>query len=331
MKNWRHWLNEYATMLLIWAALVGLFAFASDRFFTVATFSSLAAQIPTLTVVAAGMTLVIITAGIDLSVGSVLGFSGAVFGVALVNAGLPVPVAAALALFAGAFAGWLNGWISVRLRVPSFIVTLGMLEVARGTSYLLTGSQTKYLGDVLGALSRPLAGVGLPAAFILAIAVVGFLQLVLARTVFGRRIIAIGTNEEAVRLSGIDPRGPKIAVFAISGLLVGLGSLFYVARLGSSDPNAGAGLELSAIAAVVIGGTSLAGGRGSVISTFIGVLIIATLETGLAQLGASEPLKRVITGAVIIAAAIVDGWRSGGAGGPGGLRAAFRALLHRPT
>lgn len=324
-------MTEYATLILIWVGLVGLFSLASDRFLTPATFSSLAAQVPALTVVAAGMTLVVITAGIDLSVGSVLGLAGAVFGVALVNAGLPVPVAAALALAAGALAGGVNGWISVRLRVPSFIVTLGMLEVARGGSYLLTDSQTKYLGDVLGGLSRPLAGIGLPVAFFLAVAVVGFLQLVLSRTVFGRRLIAIGTNEEAVRLSGIDPRGPKVAVFAISGLLVGLGSLFYVARLGSSDPNAGAGLELSAIAAVVIGGTSLAGGRGSVISTFIGVLIIATLETGLAQIGASEPLKRVITGAVIVAAAIVDGWRTGGPGGPRALLGRLRDLLRRPA
>ncbi len=320
------WLKDYAPLLLIWIALLGLFSFSSDRFFTAATFSSLANQIPTLTVIAAGMTLVIITAGIDLSVGSVLGFAGAVFGLALLGWNLPVPLAVLLALLAGAGAGWVNGWISARLRVPSFIVTLGMLEIARGLSYLLTDSQTQYLGGTLSNLARPLPGIGLPPSFFIAVVVVILLQIVLTRTVFGRRIIAIGTNEEAVRLAGINPLGPKIAVFVITGALVGLGALFYTARLGSSDPNAGSGLELAAIAAVVIGGTSLMGGRGSVVSTFLGVLIIATLETGLAQLGASEPLKRVITGAVIVIAAVIDGWRTAGPGGPAAL---VRRLLKR--
>ena len=319
MKHWKRWTSEYAALLLIWLGLVGLFSLASDRFFTAATFSSLAGQVPTLTVIAAGMTLIVITAGIDLSVGSDLGFAGAVFGVALSNGHLPVLIAALLALLAGAAAGWVNGWVSVRLRVPSFIVTLGMLEVARGLSFVLTDSQTKYLGSVLGGLSVVLPVIGVPVSFIVALFVVVLLQVILSRTIFGRRLIAIGTNEEAVRLAGIDPAGPKIVVFVLTGLLVGMGALFYTARLGSSDPNAGIGLELSAIAAVVIGGTSLMGGRGSVISTFLGVLIIATLESGLAQLGVSEPVKRVITGSVIVIAAVVDGWRAGIPGRPGAL------------
>jgi len=132
---------------------------------------------------------------------------------------------------------------------------------------------------------------------------------VLSRTVFGRYLVAIGTNEQAVRLAGINPMPAKIAVFALLGLLSGLGGVFYTSRLGSSDPNAGVGLELLAIAAVVIGGTSLMGGRGSVVNTFFGVLIIATLEAGLAQIGASEPTKRVITGVVIVGAVILDAWR----------------------
>jgi len=127
--------------------------------------------------------------------------------------------------------------------------------------------------------------------------------------VFGRYLVAIGTNESAVRLAGINTKPVKVAVFALLGLLTGLGGVFYTSRLGSSDPNAGVGLELSAIAAVVIGGTSLMGGRGSVVNTFFGVLIIATLEAGLAQVGASEPTKRVITGLVIVVAVVLDAWR----------------------
>lgn len=311
-------------MLLIWIAVIGFFALASDRFFSGSTFTSLAGQVPTLTVVAAGMTLVIITAGIDLSVGSLLGFAGAVFGVAVLREESSFGLAGAvfLTLLAGAAAGLVNGAITVGLRVPAFIVTLGMLEVARGSAYLLTDSQTMYLSGRLESLARPLPGIGLQPSFLIAVMVVLILQFVLTRTVFGRRIIAIGTNEEAVRLAGIDPTGPRILVFVIAGLLVGLGALFYTARLGSADPNAGEGLELSAIAAVVIGGTSLMGGRGSVVNTFFGVLIIATLETGLAQIGASEPVKRVITGAVIVVAAVIDSLRVNGALGPG-------RLLHR--
>jgi ribose transport system permease protein len=314
-------------MLAVWLGLVAFFAAMSDRFLSAATFLSLAAQIPTLTVVAAGMTLVIITSGIDLSVGSVLGVAGAVFGVAVVSGGWPVAPAAGLAILAGVAAGWSNGWIAVRLRVPSFIVTLGMLEVARGLSYLLTGSQTMYLAGALRGLARPLPGLGLPPSFFIAIAVVTILQLVLSRTVYGRHLIAVGTNEEAVRLAGIRPAGLRISVFVLSGALVGLGALFYTARLGSADPNAGVGLELSAIAAVVIGGTSLMGGRGSVVSTFLGVLIIATLDTGLAQAGATEPVKRVITGAVIVGAAVVDGWRHAG---PGWASTLLRRVLMGP-
>jgi ribose transport system permease protein len=316
MKSWKKFIGEYATMLAIWIGILLLFSILSDRFFTAATFSSLASQIPTLTVIAAGMTFVIIVAGIDLSVGSVMGMAGAVFGAALMRGGLPVPVCLLIALAAASLAGLVNGWISVRLRVPSFIVTLGMLEVARGLSYLATQSQTMYLNGALSGVARPIKGIGLPASFLIAIAVVVVLQLILSRTVYGRRLIAIGTNERAVHLAGVNARRPQILVFVICGFLAGLGALFYTARLGSADPNAGSGLELSAIAAVVIGGTSLMGGKGSVINTFFGVLIIATLETGLAQVGASEPVKRVITGGVIVIAAIIDACRNQVPGGP---------------
>jgi ribose transport system permease protein len=158
-------------------------------------------------------------------------------------------------------------------------------------------------------LSEPIRGFGISPAFLITVLVIILLQLILSRTVFGRYLVAIGTNEQAVRLSGIDPRPMKIAVFALLGLLSGLAGVFYTSRLGSADPNAGVGLELSAIAAVVIGGTSLMGGRGSVLNAFFGVLIISTLEAGLAQIGVSEPAKRVVTGGVIVGAVIIDAWR----------------------
>jgi ribose transport system permease protein len=184
-----------------------------------------------------------------------------------------------------------------------------MLELARGGAYLATDSQTKYLGLVVEPLAKPIAGLGLPPSFFIAMFIVIVAEIVLRKTVFGRHLIAIGTNENAVRLAGINPHPAKIAVFIISGFLSALGALFYPARLGSSDPNAGTSLELAAIAAVVIGGTSLMGGRGSVINSLLGVLIIATLEAGLASLSVSEPIKRIVTGIVIIIAVLLDLWR----------------------
>lgn len=315
-------LGEYGALLLVWVALVLLFGALSGNFLKPATFGALANRIPTLMVVSAGMTLVLIIGGIDLSVGSVLGLGGAVLGLAMIDWHWPFWAGAGLCLGVGVAAGAVNGLVSVWLGIPSFIVTLGMLEAVRGLAYLVTHSQTKYIGPGVEPLSQTIPGLGCSWAFLIAVAVIAGGQLVLSRNLFGRYLIAIGANERAVRLAGIDPRPAKLAVFALLGLLTALGALFYTSRLGSADPNAGSGLELSAIAAVVIGGTSLMGGRGSVVSSFFGVLIIATLEAGLAQVGASEPAKRIITGLVIVLAVVLDAWRQHLAG-----RSLFRRLL----
>jgi ribose transport system permease protein len=312
MKRAKEILAPCAALLVAWIAVVILFSILSERFFSPATFSNLATQIPPLAVVATGMTLVIITAGIDLSVGSVLGMAGAVFGASLVIWQLPLPLAGLLAIATGTLAGSFNGWISAWWKVPSFIVTLGMLEIARGIAYHVTDSKTMYLDGSLAGLSAPLQGIGLPPSFFVAVSIVLATHLILIKTVYGRRLMAIGANETAVTLAGIRTLRLKASVFVIAGAFSGLGALLYTSRLGSADPNAGIGLELSAIAAVVIGGTSLEGGRGSVLNTFLGVLIIATLEAGLAQMGASEPLKRIITGGVIVAASCLDAYRNHG-------------------
>lgn len=300
---------EYLGLLGVLVLLVALFSMLSGHFFSRITFTTLANQVPALTVIAVGMTLVLIAAGIDLSVGSVMALGASALALARVEWQMSLPVAVALCLAVGLLAGLMNGFITVRWAVPSFIVTLGMLEVARGAAYLVTGSRSVFVGAAMGAVGLPLPGLGLSPAFISAVAIVIMGQVLLSKTVLGRYIIAIGTNPEAVRLSGIDPRPVLITVFALSGLLAGLGGVFHVAYLESADPNSGIGLELSAIAAVVIGGTSLMGGRGSVVSSFLGVLIIAVLQSGLAQIGASEPTKRIVTGAVIVAAVILDGYR----------------------
>jgi ribose transport system permease protein len=300
---------EYHGLLAVLVLLVALFSALSDHFFSRITFTTLANQIPALTVIAVGMTLVLIAGGIDLSVGSVMSLGSAVLAMARIGWQLPLPVAMALCLAVGLVSGLANGFITVHWAVPSFIVTLGMLEVARGCAYLVTESRSVFVGAAMGPVGTPLPGIGLSPAFVLSVLVVAAGQVLLSRTVLGRYIVAIGTNREAVRLSGIDPRLTVVSVFALSGLLAGLGGVFHLAYLESADPNSGIGLELSAIAAVVIGGTSLMGGRGSVVSSFLGVLIIAVLQTGLAEIGATEPAKRIVTGAVIVAAVILDAYR----------------------
>jgi ribose transport system permease protein len=302
----RSGLSDVLGMLIVLGGLAILFGLLSKHFWTGQTLKIIVNQIADLMVVSVGMTFVLVIGGIDLSVGSVLALAGTVLGIALVDWHWPFWLAFAGCLAVAGTCGVVNGLVSVLWSIPSFIVTLGMLEMARGAAYLVTDSETKYIGPRVEWIARPIAGLGISLAFLIALVLVLLGHLLLTRTTLGRYMIAVGTNEEAVRLSGIDPRPVKLITFVISGLLAGLGALFQVARVSSADPNGANGMELGAIAAVVIGGTSLMGGRGSVLRTFLGVLIIATLQTGLAQVGASEPAKRLITGAVIVLAVIAD-------------------------
>ncbi|HVF86512.1 MAG TPA: ABC transporter permease [Pyrinomonadaceae bacterium] len=300
--------TDYLGMALVLAALVVAFGLTTQHFLTLTTFRTIANQIPDAVLVATGMTFVLIVGGIDLSVGSVLALGGSLLGVSLVRYHLPLPVAVAACLGVGLMCGLINGVVIARWAIPSFIVTLGMMEMARGGAYLVANSQTQYIGGSIEAIAETsVLGLSLPFLFAVAVAVAG--QFVLSHTVFGRRMIAVGANEDAARLSGVDARGIKLVVFMLCGFLASIAAVMQSARLSSADPNAGAGSELQAIAAVVIGGTSLMGGRGSVVNSFFGVLIIAVLGAGLAQMGAQEPTKRLITGGVIVAAVLLDHYR----------------------
>jgi ribose transport system permease protein len=300
---------DYLILLAVLVAMILLFGLLRDSFFSVATLGSVANRIPALALVATGMTLVMITGGIDLSVGSVLGFCGAAVGVMMADWhwGLALALLASIAL--GSAIGGTTGAVSVKLRLPSFIVSLGMLEIARGLAFLTTNSQTKYIGADIESLGAPVGGLVISPAFFISVLVVAAGQVMLSHMAVGRHWIAIGANREAALVSGVPVDRPRILAHALLGALTGLAAVFNCSRLGSADPNAGVGFELSAIAAVVVGGTSLMGGRGSVVKSFIGVLIIATLEAGLVQIGASEPTKRVVTGTVIVAAVLADTWR----------------------
>jgi ribose transport system permease protein len=238
----------------------------------------------------------------------VLALAAAVAGLVLVDWQLALWMAAASALGVGVACGWLNGWLSTRWRLPSFIATLAMLEMARGATYLVSESQTRYLGarvDVIGA--EAFAGLRFPV--LAALVVVAAAHVMLTGTVLGRQIFAVGANDEAARLAGIDTRRVRVIAFTASGALAGLAAVAQSARLSAADPNAGIGLELEAIAAVVIGGASLSGGRGSVLASAIGAMVMAVLGAGLAQMGVQEPTRRLTTGAVIVIAATTDMWR----------------------
>jgi ribose transport system permease protein len=212
------------------------------------------------------------------------------------------------AICTGGLCGFFNGYVSVKCGLPSFIVTLAMMEIARGGAHAVTKSQTQYIGTPIEGFANAQI-FGLSLAFLLAMLVVVAGQIVLSRAVFGRYMMAVGANPEAARLSGIAPGKIKTRVLFISGFLAALAAIIDTSRFQSANPNAGAGFELQAIAAAVIGGTSLMGGRGSVVRTFFGVLIVAVLNTGLATVGAADEIKRIATGAVIIAAVMVDHYR----------------------
>lgn len=304
----RRFLSESLGLVLVLAGLIVFFGLITRHFFSLTTFQTIVNQIPDSLVIAVGMTFVLVIGGIDLSVGSLLALCGAVLGVCLAQWHWPLLPAIAACLVTGVFAGAVNGTVTVRWALPSFIVTLGMLEAARGAAYLLTRSQTQYIGAQIEQIAEAGAlGISLP--FLLAFAIVVIGQVVLSHTTFGRYMFAVGANEEAARLSGVPTRAVRLSVFVVSGLLASVAAVIHCARMSAADPNTGIGYELNAIAAVVIGGTSLMGGRGSVINTFLGVLIIAVLENGLVQAGAQDPTKRLVTGAVIVGAVIIDYYR----------------------
>ena len=293
-----------------------LLALTSDRFFTAANGLNVLRQISVNVCIATGMTLVVLAGGIDLSVGSVLACCGAL-SAGLLTRGLSFPGldlfvgftlvgAMFAAILAGSIFGLFNGWMVTRFRVPPFVATLAMLTIARGLTMLYTeGHPISQLGTGFAQLGTG-SWIGIPVSVWMAVLVVLAAHVLTKMTRMGRYLYAIGGNEEAARLSGINIAGVKTRVYAIAGGLAALGGLIVTARLDSAQPNAGTGYELDAIAAVVIGGTSLSGGRGSVAGTVMGAVIIGVLNNGLVLLNVSPFWQQVVKGSVILLAVIVD-------------------------
>lgn len=310
------------SLLLKFQSLIALFVLClaisllSDKFLTGANFWNVLRQISVNVCISTGMTLVVLTAGIDLSVGSVLALAGAV-AAGLLRNGLPIEGAnlyvgftvlgAVLAgLLTGAALGCFNGWTITRFRLPPFVATLAMLTIARGLTMLWTGGfPITGLGESFDYLGTGWL-LGIPVPVWVSGLIVVLASLMTTKTRLGRYIYAIGGSESAARLSGVNINQVKIAVYTLAGALAAVGGLLVTARLDSAQPNAGLSYELDSIAAVVIGGTSLSGGRGSVLGTVQGAIIIGVLNNGLVLLNVSPFWQQVVKGFVILLAIIID-------------------------
>jgi ribose/xylose/arabinose/galactoside ABC-type transport system permease subunit len=277
----------------------------TPHFLTVSNLLNVAEQTSINAIVAAGMTFVIVSGGIDLSVGSIVALSGVVLGMAL-KADRPLGAALAAALAVGGASGLANGVLISRGGLPPFIVTLGTMSVARGAALLVTeGRPVSGFGASFRALATGRVGF-VPAPVIVTALVYLTATFVLTRTTFGRYVYAIGGNEEATRLSGVPVRFHKTMIYGVSGLMSAGAAVILTARLNSAQPIAGMMYELDAIAATVIGGTSLMGGEGALGGTLVGALIMGVLRNGLNLLGVSSFLQQIVIGGVIVIAVLLD-------------------------
>ncbi len=292
--------------LAVLVALCVAMSVLSPYFLSVSNVLNILLATSTIGVLAIGATFVISAAGIDLSLGSVLGLASVAGAFAAVNLELAWPLALAAALGAGAAAGWVNGMLVTRAGIPAFIVTLGMLGIARGLALILSSGRAIYgLPDPLVYLGqgRPW-GVPVPVIVLCAVALVA--HYILARTPFGAHTLALGDNERAARATGIDVDRQRVLLYTLSGLMAGLAGLIFMARVNAGDPTAGLNYELTAITAAIIGGTNLFGGRGSILGTMIGALIMGVLQNGLNLLAVQAYYQQMAIGAVLILAVWLD-------------------------
>jgi len=314
-KTYRQSLSKFQSLIAL-IILCLVISLLSDKFLTAANAWNVMRQISVNICISVGMTLVVLTAGIDLSIGSVLALCGAITAGLLKNGiempssnlyiGFTILGATVAGLLVGSLLGWFNGWTITRFKVPPFVATLAMLTIARGLTMLWTkGFPITGLGENFAHLGTGwLLGIPLP---VWISGVIVFIAVVITnKTKLGRYIYAIGGNESAATLSGIDIKNIKIAVYTMAGALAGVGGLLVTSRLDAAQPNAGTGYELDSIAAVVIGGTSLSGGRGSVLGTVLGAIIIGVLNNGLVLLNVSPFWQQVVKGFVILAAVVID-------------------------
>lgn len=297
--------------LIVLAMLSIAMSILSPFFLSLSNFLNILLATSTIGVLAIAATLILSAAGLDLSIGSVLGLSGVAGAWMVVQAGLPWPAAIVGCLGAGAFAGYVNGVLITRLRIPAFIVTLGMLGIARGAALILAPNggaiyglpgPVVYLGQ-----GRPF-GIPMPVIILMLTAIVAHFLLAYSR--FGSHTLALGDSEVAARATGIPVEGLRRKLYTLSGLLAGLAGMIFMARVNAGDPTAGLNYELTAITAAIIGGTSLFGGRGSILGTMVGALIMGVLQNGLNLLAVQSYYQQIAIGIVLILAVYIDQFQS---------------------
>ena len=313
---WRNVIGrpEFGVFLILLAMSVGLSLY-TDTFLTSTNIFNILRAFSWIAISAFGQCMAIITTGIDLSVGSVMGLTGLATAMLLAR-GVNVPVAVGGGLLTGLIVGFLNGLMITRGKLPPFIATLGTYLMARGLCYGLTGGwPVRNLPQSfrnLGQYDIPIAGVGVPLPLIFMLAIAVIMSAFLARTVWGYRIYALGGNETATALSGINTNRVKIMVYSLCGFLTAIGGVLMTARLGVAAPTAAQGYELDVIAATVVGGTSMKGGEGTILGVLIGAAIMQVLRNGLVLMGVSAYWLQAVQGLVIVVAIMLDQLRKRG-------------------
>ena len=300
-------LRQYG-IFLAFILICGLLSYASSQFLTVSNWTIIFTQVSINALLAFGVTFVIITGGIDLSVGSIVAVAGVVAALIASNQNLPLVVPVVGALLAGLFIGLLNGLIITKSKIAPFIVTLGVMTMGRGFALIMSkGRPISNLSDSFNFIGGgDILGIPFPIIILLIVFIMSY--ILLKKTVFGRYVYAIGGNEQAALASGINVNKIKISVYALCGALAGLAGILLTSRITTGQPNAGAGFELDAIAAAIIGGTSTSGGTGTILGTLIGALLIGVINNGLDLLNVTSYYQQVIMGAIIIGAVLLDSW-----------------------
>jgi ribose transport system permease protein len=311
-RSWLATLGPFLGLLAV-IAVFALLTDTPDQYLSIRNFRIVVAQTVIVALGAIGMTMIIVSGGIDLSVGSVIALTGVVTAISIRDGASPL-VAVLYAVLAGGLLGVFNGLLITRLRVIPFIATLGTLGMARGVAKWIAGQQTvnappTWVNELAVTFPQPEWLVVAPGVW-LTVALAVLVSLVLRYTVFGRRVFAIGSNEAAARACGISVDRLKIWIYGLAGLLFGLSGVMQMSRLRQGDPTVAIGTELDVIAAVVIGGGSLSGGVGTILGSMIGATIMAVLRNGSQQMGWPNYIQEIIIGAIIVIAVAVDGWRS---------------------